>query len=67
MPNRSSKSKLKLDNIIFEVRMFTGISIKKKKQNIKTKKERKKERKEKKTASRYKPTTMRLIHVNDMR
>ena len=46
--------------------MFTGISIKKK-QNIKTKKERKKERKEKKTASRYKPTTMRLIHVNDMR
>ena len=40
MPNRSSKSKLKLDNIIFEVRMFTGISIKKK-----TKKERKKERK----------------------
>ena len=65
MPNRSSKSKLKLDNIIFEVRMFTGISIKKNKKRKKERekerkrerekgreKERKKERKEKKTASR---------------
>ena len=58
--------------------MFTGISIKKKQKNRKREKERENERKkERKKEKRrklhhasvkfYKPTTMRLIHVNDMR
>ena len=58
--------------------MFTGISIKKKQKNKKREKERENERKkERKKEKRrklhhasvkfYKPTTMRLIHVNDMR